>query len=92
MTDSHDTPATKADLQQVEGKLGSLEIKLENVEVKLRDVEIKLCAYMDNIKDQIIRGFQLTEESIRKDSAHVDEVVALDTRLSRVEEQLEASE
>ena len=47
----------------------------------LEHLESKLCAYLDSIKDQIIRGFSLTEESIRKDCAHADEVADIDTRL-----------
>jgi|GEM_PF-6455159 len=89
MTDSLNEPVTKDDLKELKDELkGDVRELRSELKGDLQQLESKLCTHMDNIKDQIIRGFQLTEESIRKDSAHVDEVAALDTRLSYVERQL----
>ena len=37
--------------------------------------------------NQILRAFQMTEENIRQDAAHVDEVQELRSRIERLEKQ-----
>ena len=54
----------------------------------LRNLELRIDTKLETVKDEIIRAFGMTEEKIRKDSAHVDEVTDLDNRVTRVEKHL----
>lgn len=81
--DGHD-----ARMDAMDARFDKLETRMDGLESTMQNVKSELLSHMENIKDQIIRGFQLTEESIRKDCAHVDEVAAIDSRLTKVETQL----
>jgi len=45
----------------------------------------ELVVAMNEMKDQILSAFKMTEETIRKESAHADEVAGLDARVQRLE-------
>ena len=79
--------ATKDELKdQIEGLRTELTQKIDTVKVEITtELSQKMDEKFDNFKDQIIRAFRMTEGNIRKDCAHVDEVAAIDNRLSRVE-------
>ncbi len=77
-TTDDDQPTTKGDLRELELR----------IDTKLEFVQNNLQTEMSAMKDEIIRAFQMAEESIRKDSAHADEVVDNKNRISRIENHL----
>jgi len=43
---------------------------------------------LETTKDEIMRAFQMTEENIRKDCAHADKVVELESHVTTIESHL----
>lgn len=91
MTDDQTALATKADLENaIEGLRVSTNSGLNNAIDGLRaelvqHVDEMLDNKLSTLKQEIISAFRMTEEDIRKETAHADEVSALDDRLKHVE-------
>ena len=78
ITTLKDTFATKEELTTA----------LEAVNDKLDAGFSAMMDRLESVQDQMLRAFAMTEESIRKDHSHVDEVADIDNRLNAVEEKL----
>lgn len=63
-----------------------------DVDTKLDGLAMSVDTKLETIRDQIIRAFEMTEENIRQDHAHVDELASLETRVAKIEKHLAIDE
>jgi len=85
------TPATKRDLRDLEkrldAKIDRLAARVDRLDRRINSVERRLRADMKNMKDEILRHFDLTVETIRHDllGANRDEIGVIKDRVTRLE-------
>ena len=89
MPDELDKPATKEDINSLESDLRAYIIQArDDIKADMNSMQTGLIAHMESTKDQILRAFQMAIEDVRKESVHIDEMAALDNRITRIEEHL----
>lgn len=68
-------------LKPINSRLDGHDDKFEAIDARFDALDTKL----DKVKDEIIRAFRMTEEDIRKDAAHVDELAETNRRVTKIE-------
>ena len=61
---------------------------IETIRAEIQNGLKPLQGQIASAKDEILRAFQMTEENIRQDAVHPDELAATNQRVDRIEQQL----